>query len=99
MGSLKLTQIKRASQIWMIGDVGYPKTALTTDKLHPAYFTEITTKQPTPAGGWTVAPFKQPACRHAGRAVFSFCDGHVESWKWRVLRQNKDDAFAVHSQR
>ena len=76
LGSLKLTQIKRASQIWMIGDVGYPKTALTTDKLHPAYFTEITTKQPTPAGGWTFAPFKQPACRHAGRAVFSFCYGH-----------------------
>lgn len=97
LGSLKLTQIKRASQIWLIGDVGYPKSGWTTDKMPPAYSTEITTKQPTPAGGWTFAPYKQPAARHGGRAVFSFIDGHVEAWKWNDLRQNKDDVFAVTS--
>ncbi len=97
LGSLKLTQIKRASQVWMIGDVGYPKSGLTTDKAPAAYFTEITTKQPTPAGGWTFAPYKQPATRHNNRAIFSFCDGHVEGWKWSDLRQNKDDVFAVNS--
>ncbi len=53
--------------------------------------------QPTPAQGWAVAPFKQPACRHNGRAVFSCCDGHVESWKWKDLRNNKDDAFEINS--
>jgi len=97
LGSLKLTQVKRTSQIWLIGDVGYPKSGLTTDKAPAAYFTEITTKQPVPAAGWTFAPYKQPANRHSGRAVFSFCDGHVENWKWTDLRQNKEDVFAVNS--
>ena len=97
LGSLKLTQIRRSSQIWLVGDVGYPKSGLTTDQMPPAYFTEITTKQPTTAGGWTFAPYKQPAARHTGRAAFSFCDGHVESWKWFDLRQNKDDLFAINS--
>lgn len=97
LGSLKLTQIQRASQIWLIGDVGYPKSGLTTDKAPPAYFTEITTKQPIPTAGWTFAPYKQPAVRHGERAVFSHCDGHVESWRWSDLRQNKNDVFAVNS--
>jgi len=97
LGSLKLTQIKRASQIWMNGDVGYPKSDWNWDKMPSAYSTEITTKQPNPRLGWAVAPYKQPACRHNGRAVFSFCDAHVEGWKWPDLRKNKDDVFAVDS--
>ncbi len=98
LGSRKLTAIKRASQIWLIGDVGYPKTDWTRDKMHPAYFTEITTMQPSPTTGWTAVPaFKQPATRHNSRAIFSFVDGHVEAWKWTDLRQNKDDVFAVNS--
>jgi len=98
LGSLKLVQIRRPSYIWLIGDVGYPRSAPTTDKLPSAYYTEITTKQPSPTGGWTAPPFKQPAARHMGSAAFSFCDGHVESWKWTDLRQNKGDVFAVNSQ-
>ena len=97
LGSLKLAQIKRPSQVWMIGDVGYPKTGWTTDKMPTTYFTEITTKQPTASGGWTFAPYKQPAARHNERAVFSACDGHVESWRWIDLRQNKNDVFGVNS--
>ena len=98
LGSLKLTQIKRAPQIWLIGDVGYPKTAQNVDKMPSAYFTEITTKQPSPTMGWAFAPFKQPAARHNTRATFSFCDGHVDNWRWTDLRQNKGDVFAVNSQ-
>jgi len=98
LGSRKVTDIKRASQIWMIGDVGYPKTDWTADKLHPSYFTEIVTRQPSSAQGWTAIPgFKQPAVRHDARAIFSFFDGHVEAWKWTDLRQNKGDVFAVTS--
>ncbi len=97
LGSRKLTQIRRASQIWLIGDTGYPKSGLTTDQMPAAYYTEITTKQPTAAKGWATAPYKQPAARHSGRAAFSFCDGHVESWKWADLRQNKADVFAIDS--
>jgi prepilin-type N-terminal cleavage/methylation domain-containing protein/prepilin-type processing-associated H-X9-DG protein len=101
LGSLKLTRIIRPSQIWLIGDVGVPKSGQTVDKLPTSgYTTEITTKQPVPATGWTALPggiFKQPACRHNSRAVFSFCDGHVESWKWSDLRANNGDVFAINS--
>jgi prepilin-type N-terminal cleavage/methylation domain-containing protein/prepilin-type processing-associated H-X9-DG protein len=97
LGSRKLNQIQRTSQIWLIGDVGYPKTGSSVDQMPTAYFTEITTKQPSPAAGCAVAPYKQPAARHNGRAVFSFCDGHVETWKWSDLRTNKSDIFAINS--
>jgi prepilin-type N-terminal cleavage/methylation domain-containing protein/prepilin-type processing-associated H-X9-DG protein len=97
LGSRKVTQLKRASQIWLIGDVGYPKSGWTTDQMPKAYFTEIATKQPTPTGGWTSHPYKQPAARHNSRAIFSFADGHVEGWRWTDLRQNKEDVFAINS--
>jgi prepilin-type N-terminal cleavage/methylation domain-containing protein/prepilin-type processing-associated H-X9-DG protein len=98
LGSLTLAQIKRASQLWLMGDVGVPKKFQNWDKFTTAgYYTEITTKQPSPTMGWAVNPFKQPACRHNKRAVFSFCDGHVESWTWADLRSNTLDVFAVSS--
>jgi prepilin-type N-terminal cleavage/methylation domain-containing protein/prepilin-type processing-associated H-X9-DG protein len=98
LGSLTLAQIKRASQIWLMGDVGVPKIGPQFDKFTgTGYYTEITTKQPSPTVGWTASPYKQPACRHNKRAVFSFCDGHVESWTWPDLRANNSDVFAVSS--
>ena len=101
LGSLKLSQIRRGSQIWLIGDVGVPKYSIdsTKDRIPTfGYYTEITTFQPTPAKGWSASPpYKQPACRHNSRAVFSFCDGHVEDWKWADLRADNNDVFAVNS--
>jgi prepilin-type N-terminal cleavage/methylation domain-containing protein/prepilin-type processing-associated H-X9-DG protein len=98
LGSLKVTRILRSSQIWLIGDVGFPKSGVRFDQLPSSgYFTDVTTKQPDPTRGWTVTPYKQPAARHNRRATFSFCDGHVESWAWPDLRQNRGDVFAVNS--
>ncbi len=103
LGSRKVTQMRRASQIWLMGDVGVPKFSEDLLALHAprAYYTEITTYQPSnpssPVGGWKSAPYKQPACRHYGRAVFSACDGHTENWKWADLRADKNDVFAINS--
>jgi prepilin-type processing-associated H-X9-DG protein len=99
LGSMKLTSLQRNSQLWLIGDVGVPKnkTEETRDKLPSAYNTEITTKQPDPTVGWAASPYKQPAARHSGRAVMSFCDGHVDNWRWVDLRADRDDIFAVSS--
>lgn len=98
LGSKKLSQITRTSQIWLIGDVGTPKNGQgAQDKLPTGYSTELTTKQPLVSSGWSSqsgANYKQPGCRHNGRANFSFCDGHVESWTWADLRANKSDVFA-----
>jgi len=98
LGSMKLTQLKRAAQLWMIGDVGTPQASPNIDKLPAAYYTEVTTKQPDPNTGWTTAAaFKQPACRHNARANMSMCDGHVETWRWADLRADKGDIFAITS--
>ena len=100
LGSKKLSQIYRSAQIWLIGDVGTPRLSPNVDKLPSGYLTELTTKQPDPANGWSqqgVSNFKQPACRHNSQANLSFCDGHVESWKWIDLRNNKSDVFAINA--
>jgi prepilin-type N-terminal cleavage/methylation domain-containing protein/prepilin-type processing-associated H-X9-DG protein len=99
LGSKKIGQIIRTTQIWLIGDVGDPKTGGGLDKMPTSgYYTDITTKQPSTTSGWTTQPQnKQPACRHNSRAILSFCDGHVEGWKWADLRANKNDVFAVTS--
>jgi len=82
----------------LIGDVGDPNPQQTTVTKPKAYVTDITTKQPDPSTGWLAQPNqKQPGCRHNGRAVFSFCDGHVESWRWVDLRNNLNDVFAINS--
>ncbi|HTI97592.1 MAG TPA: DUF1559 domain-containing protein [Dongiaceae bacterium] len=110
LGSVKLVQVRRATSIWLIGDVGSPKLASdkTSNQLPlGGYNTELTTKQPSlgpgfgyTGNGWATqgnTNYKQPACRHNHRAVFSCCDGHVEVWRWQDLKENKDDVFAVRS--
>ena len=103
LGSRKVSQMSRSSQIWLMGDVGVPKFSADIAALHVprAYYTEISTFQPSnpssPLAGWKNQPYKQPACRHYGRAVFSACDGHTENWKWNDLRTDKNDVFALNS--
>jgi prepilin-type N-terminal cleavage/methylation domain-containing protein/prepilin-type processing-associated H-X9-DG protein len=99
LGSIKLTDLKRPSQIWLVGDVGDPKADGGLDQLPThGYYTDVTTKQPLPTSGWTTDPsYKQPACRHAFRAVFVFCDGHADHWRWSDLRADRNDVFAIDS--
>ncbi len=98
-GARKLTSINRSSQIWLCGDVGRPKSGGSMNQLPPSgYVTDITVIKPVAGSGWTTVPvYKQAACRHNSRANFSFCDGHVETWKWSDLSTDKDDVFAVTS--
>jgi prepilin-type processing-associated H-X9-DG protein len=44
-----------------------------------------------------VPSYKQAACRHNNRAVFSLCDGHVETWNWNDLSTDARDVFAIKS--
>jgi prepilin-type N-terminal cleavage/methylation domain-containing protein/prepilin-type processing-associated H-X9-DG protein len=99
VGGQNINVVRRFSQIWMIGDVGVPKTTETVNQLPPAgYYTEITTFQPTASSGWLGgSPQKQPGCRHQGRAVFSCADGHVEDWRWADLVVDQNDIFAENS--
>jgi prepilin-type N-terminal cleavage/methylation domain-containing protein/prepilin-type processing-associated H-X9-DG protein len=99
VGGQNVNILRRYSQIWLMGDVGVPKVNPTVNVLPPGgYYTEITTFQPVVGSGWTmVGPYKQAACRHQGRAVFSCADGHVESWKWADLATDFNDVFAENS--
>jgi len=106
MGSRKLTSLTRASQLWLFGDVGLPKSiADQGNNRFPTsgYSTEFSTRQPIPGlgpgQGWVNAPppNKQAACRHNRRATFVLCDGHSESWKWADLVTDVHDVFAIHS--
>jgi prepilin-type N-terminal cleavage/methylation domain-containing protein len=110
-GSRKLGSLTRPSQLWLLGDVGLPKSvADEASNRFPAggYYTEFSTRQPYPPGllpgqGWAavfaagILPTKQAACRHDRRAAFSACDGHSESRKWEDLVSDKDDIFALSS--
>jgi prepilin-type N-terminal cleavage/methylation domain-containing protein/prepilin-type processing-associated H-X9-DG protein len=100
--SRKLNSIHRPSSLWLVGDVGDPKTGGNVNKLPQGYNTDITVIKPvitpSPGTGWTTVPsYKQAACRHNGRAVFAACDGHVESWKWADLDTDVGDIFAINS--
>jgi prepilin-type N-terminal cleavage/methylation domain-containing protein/prepilin-type processing-associated H-X9-DG protein len=98
-GSRKLSSIRRPSQIWLNGDVGRPKANGNINQLPTSgYVTDITVIKPVAGSGWTTVPVnKQAACRHNGMAVFAFCDGHVESWKWSDLNTDLNDVFAINS--
>ena len=98
-GARKMNTIKRVSQIWLIGDVGVPKNNPAANVLPTGgYNTEITVIKPVIGSGWSTVPVnKQAACRHNGRANFSFCDGHVEAWKWLNLSTDVNDVFALNS--
>ncbi len=98
-GARKMTTLHRASQLWLIGDVGTPKTANWPNTFPTCgYNTDITVIKPVPNFGWKTVPSqKQAACRHNAQAAFSFCDGHVETWKWLNLDTDVNDVFALNS--
>jgi len=102
IGSRKLSQLQRSTQIWLVGDCGVPKdiNEKRIDQMPKmGYKTDIVTKQVIPATGWTAGStfYKQPAVRHSGRAAVSFCDGHTESFAWKDFRENKNDIFCLDS--
>ncbi len=94
--SRRLTEIRRCSQIWLMGDTGVPKNPNYVPG--GGYMTEIVTFPPDANGHWTATPPKQPACRHRGRADVTFVDGHVESWNYFNLSSNRNNIFAVNGQ-
>lgn len=98
-GSRNMNTIVRTAQIWLVGDVGDPKSGGYINQFPSSgYYTDITVIKPVVGQGWTLDPsYKQAACRHNRRAVFSFCDGHVESWRWLDLDTDLNDVFAINS--
>jgi len=93
LGSRKLTDLRRATQVWLMGDTGVPRNP---GKNPPdSYLTEIVTFPPDKATGWSLwNPQKQPACRHNLRGNVTFADGHVETLRYVDFRENRNNLFA-----
>ena len=93
-GSRKTSEIRRPSDIWLMGDTGVPKNNSKVPQ--GGYLTEIVTFPPQPDSGWTAYnPAKQPGCRHNAKANVTLVDGHVETLSYAYFRSNRNDIFAV----
>ena len=94
--SRRILDIRRPSQVWLMGDTGVPNNPNKVPS--SGYRTEIVTFPPDPATrDWKIyTPPKQPGCRHNSRANIVFVDGHFESWKYQDLRNNRSDIFAFN---
>ncbi|MBM3875477.1 MAG: prepilin-type N-terminal cleavage/methylation domain-containing protein [Verrucomicrobia bacterium] len=102
LGSRRLDEILRTTQIWLMGDAG---RALAQNNPKAGYKPWIAIR----GGGaldatgpwvgaptvWTIntgtgEPEQQPAARHVGfRCNMTFIDGHAESWTYPEVRSNK----------
>ncbi len=101
-GSMRLSAIRRPSDLWLVGDVGVPKKenedkSLSAFPYGGYYRTDITTFPPNALGFWDGKPPKQPALRHKLRANINFVDGHVEQWSYGELSTNRSDIFGLKS--
>ena len=87
---------QRESENWSVGvleNFGTPTNPITLERIQDR---DRNVPPPDPATrDWKIfTPPKQPRCRHNSRANIVFVDGHVESWKYEDLRNNKNDVFA-----
>jgi prepilin-type N-terminal cleavage/methylation domain-containing protein/prepilin-type processing-associated H-X9-DG protein len=97
LGSRRLTDLRRPSQLWLMGDTGIPKNSARVPE--GGYLTEIVTFPPDPQNGWKLwTPQKQPACRHNLKGTVAFVDAHVESWRYTDFRNNKNNIFGENDQ-
>jgi prepilin-type processing-associated H-X9-DG protein/prepilin-type N-terminal cleavage/methylation domain-containing protein len=87
-GSVKISQVRRASQVWLIGDVGRPYPG------SKAYYPWVATFAPPfdrTTGGENS---QQPALRHKNEtANVCFVDGHVEGRTFSQVNGNEGGMF------
>ena len=91
--SRRIVDVTRPAQIWLMGDVGVPKNV--ADVPNGGYRTEIVTFAVDALGQYPAAGPKQPAARHLLKANISFVDGHVETWSYGDLTNNKGNIFGT----
>jgi prepilin-type N-terminal cleavage/methylation domain-containing protein/prepilin-type processing-associated H-X9-DG protein len=91
LGSVRLTEVSRPTQIWLMGDIGQMKNTA----VGPAagYWTTPTTFQPNPADPLIFAGGRGPVPRHNQRVNVTMVDGHVESVAYDKLTNNVNNIF------
>jgi len=95
LGSRRVTEINRTSQVWLMGDTGVPQLG------PPIPYCRFTTWFATWASpSWASYPQgngsgHQVGPRHNLRADALFVDGHVDPWTYLNLSNNVDNIWAV----
>jgi prepilin-type processing-associated H-X9-DG protein len=82
---VKLTQVKRLSEVALIGDARR-QDGTTCIAIHCPV-----------CENWDGVAYGIASDRHTNGANVCFVDGHVEWWRYVDLRYNKDDVFAHYS--
>lgn len=95
LGSRRITEMNRTSQVWLMGDTGVPQVGL------PPPYCRFTTWFATWASpSWASYPQgngsgHQVGPRHNLRANALFVDNHVDPWTYLNLSNNVDNIWAV----
>ena len=90
IGGRKLNTIIRTSQIWLIGDVGVPKTGANLNKMPAAYYTDITVIQPIFDFANLITEDQETK-----EALRLFAEDELSSTKWLVYACNALNAPAA----
>ena len=90
-GSRKISQLKRSSYLWLIGDVGRPLSATGTPGVADVPW--VATFAPPFADVATNEHSQRPAPRHRNKVNVCFVDGHVDTRSFEQLASNDDGIF------
>ena len=95
-GSLRVTDIRRPSAIWLMGDVGIPASASMPNGQFKTWFATWTAAVYAPLAWNSTTPSPhQPAPKHNLRSNVLFVDGHAETWTYDDLRRNREDIWGT----
>jgi prepilin-type processing-associated H-X9-DG protein len=94
LGSRKLAEITRPTQIWLMGDIGSLKNTAAGPVGGPVYgYTTAPTTFPPAAG--VLTDDHQPAIRHSKKANVTLVDGHTEAFDLPTMTNNVNNMFGT----
>ncbi len=96
LGSRRLTDIRRPSAIWLMGDVGIPAAPNIPNGQFKTWFATWTASVYSNLTWNSTTPSPhQPAPKHNLRSNVLFVDGHAETWTYDDLRRNREDIWGT----
>ena len=87
-----LDELKRPSELWLIGDV----EASPASGIWAGYTVMYVTCPECPSEAWETST-GQAAARHTEKSNFAAVDGHVETWTYDDLWHNQNDVWGHNS--
>ena len=95
LGSRRLSEINRPSQIWLMGDIGALRNIAAGPEGGPTYGYSAAPTTFPPAVTGALTDDHQPAIRHARKANVTMVDGHVEAFDLNQITNNVNNIFGT----